>query len=106
MASDSLATVTKANAIAQGDFDRRRPLSLSPDGDLWELFAEALETRGHDSFAISWTKAHATADNICRGDATERGAIANGYADTAAGAGIETQGYADLQQLFAYYAQK
>ena len=107
IASDSAATVSIANEILQRGNDRRsRPLSLRPDGALWSAFAEAINRRGRQSCLISWVKGHATTRQLEEGYVQPYAAIANGYADDAAGQGLDTVGYKGIRQLAFYFGQK
>ena len=58
------------------------------------------------SFRISWTKRHATTEQIDKGIGDTRAAISNGYADAAAELGLATAGHTDLLQLASYSSHK
>ena len=104
LALDNLSVVNGIQRILEGGKRPRRPWSLRPDGDLWEIAERAIKARGFNSIAVTWTKGHATWRHILEGVTTERSAIGNGYADAAADAGHEAVDKHDQQAVLNHIA--
>jgi len=94
-ASDSMAYVKKANKILDGSYDRRRrkkPWGLQKDGDLWKIWYEAARHKSRNSIKVSWTKGHATKEQVEQGITTEFNRVTNDISDKVADMGIK-EGY-------------
>ena len=74
------------------------------DGDLWQAFSEAVQIRGADSIAISWTKGHASWQHIIAMK-TNALAVANGQADMAADQATEACDKGVQQMALSFHAQ-
>ena len=105
LALDNRGVVDRANSIIQGVFKSRKPWSLLDDGDLWQAFSEAVQIRGADSIAISWTKGHASWQHIMAKKSNAL-AVANGQADMAADQATEACEKGAQQMVLSLHAQK
>ena len=106
IASDSRAAVDKAMGIVDGTSTSRKPWLLQPDGDLWYIFASALNAKGFHTFRASWVKGHVTLQAMRDDPSIIADAIDNGVAGLIAGAGATTAGTTAQSQLLVYYATK
>jgi hypothetical protein len=103
---DNMGVRNKATSILDGTLKRRKPWALLPDGDLWELFENAANSRGLHSIVLSWTKSHPSWQQMAQGTVKIPTAIHNGMADIAADLGIGAQGRQDIQDAFDYLAAR
>ena len=106
VASDSRAAVDNAMSIIDGTSNLRKPWMLQVDGDLWYIFASALEAKGYHSCRASWVKGRVTMQAMRDDPDSIPDAIDNGVADLIAGAGATTAGTTAQSQLLGYYSQK
>ena len=104
--SDSNSIVTKALALAQRCSPGKRPWPLHKDGDLWEIFAKVIDSRGTSAQTIAWTKGHATLEHILGGTVSAKDAVFNSLADKAADRAHATPSAKCMHSLLAYYAGK
>ena len=63
---------------------------MQVDGDLWEIFARAVNARGPWSIAVTKVKGHATAEEVENGKVQEEDKKGNDKADDAATCGKQT----------------
>jgi ribonuclease HI len=84
LALDNKSVVDGLNTLILEGKRSKKPWSLQSDGDLWAIAEGALSARGAHSIAVTWTKGHATWQQILDGTCTTRNAIGNGFADAAA----------------------
>ena len=66
MASDNKAYVCMVMNMLKG-WRPSKPWSLTPNGDLWEIFYQHLHAKGLEAVSIKWVKAHTTAQQITQG---------------------------------------
>ena len=105
VALDNRGVVDRANAILNGTFRHRRPWALMDDGDLWQLFEDAITVRGPHSLAFSWTKGHASWSNILANSTNEH-AVGNGQADLAADRAFDACEKGDSHSVLKFHALK
>ena len=104
-ALDNAAVVQGMHAIISGITTSKRPWALRSDGDLWSIAERAVAIRGPNSLAVQWTKGHASASHILDGVSSERNAIGNGMADTAADHGHDVAHHAEAQRVLSHFAR-
>ena len=68
----------------------KQPWKLMKDGDLWEMFAKAVEERGPGCTKISKVKGHATQEMVDAGEVEKQAKEGNDNADDAAEKGAVT----------------
>ena len=93
--SDSKAFVSRARKLQRNLANGRaakKQWKLISDGDLWEHFYKALQTKGPNSFRATWVKGHATEDHVNKGVTTNQDRIGNDHADKIADMGAKLHG--------------
>ena len=93
--SDSEAFVNKANQYMNdinNGIKTIKPWKLINDGDLWEHFYKAVETKGTQAIQITWVKGHATQEHIDKGISNETDMQGTYEADITADRGTELHG--------------
>ena len=74
VATDNIGAVKKWTNLLRliecnelSHFLRKRPWGMRPDGDVWEVAATIVRTKGPSNIKVTWTKGHATEDDVQQG---------------------------------------
>jgi hypothetical protein len=105
IALDNRAVVDRGSALINGTFSSRKPWGLLRDGDLWQAFDAAIESRGRHSIKLTWTKGHAPWKQII-GQASHANTIGNSLADRAADDGQNACGVIEENATLDFHARK
>jgi hypothetical protein len=105
IALDNKSVADRARAIIEGTCQSRRPWRLRPDGDLWQLVAQLIASRGEGTTKVSWTKGHAGWQWIAR-QSDNATTVANGQADYAANCGTAAIGRCSDVAVLDFHAVK
>ena len=88
-ATDSMSYCKKVNKLLDGTcLTNRKPWGLQKDGDLWQVLDKLVRQKGAHALKVSWTKGHATQQDIDKGRSSVFHRAGNDRADACADDGV------------------
>ena len=84
-----MLNLVRHNRLAH--YVRRKPWGLRADGDVWAAVATLAAQKGPNNIRVTWTKGHATEDDVRQGICTDEQRRCNEIADLLAGSAHSLQ---------------